>query len=240
MPGSAFLLAGREFIVRILALETSSRSAAAALLEDERLVACDVLSSHAGTAAGLAPLIARLLASTGWVMSDIELIAVPVGPGSFTGLRVGVTTAKTLAYALSCEVLGLDTLEVIAAQAPDSCQEVWAVIDAQRQQLFCGRFERTGSGEWQSSEPAAILDNAAFLVSLRDGQSVTGPGLRRIRTALPPNVVVVAEDSWSPRAETVGRLALSHYRAGRRDDFWKLAPRYYRQSAAEEKAAGRK
>jgi tRNA threonylcarbamoyladenosine biosynthesis protein TsaB len=224
--------------VHILALETSSRSASAALLDGGQLVGQIVLPAEVGTASGLAPAIAKLLASAGRTMADIRLIAVPIGPGSFTGLRVGVTMAKTLAYAVGCDVLGVDTLEVIAAQAPPGCEQVRAVVDAQRRQLFCGRFRRTESGAWETIEPAAIIDNAAWLASLHPGDFVTGPGLRRLAAQLPDGVIVVPQDDWAARAETVGRVALAHYRAGRRDDFWKLAPRYYRKSAAEEKAEG--
>ena len=73
-----------------------------------------------------------LLKQVGWRPDDVQLVAVSVGPGSFTGLRVGVTAAKVFAYAVGAEVLGVDTLEAIAAASPDDVAEVSAVIDAQR------------------------------------------------------------------------------------------------------------
>ncbi len=70
----------------------------------------------------------------------MKLVAVAVGPGSFTGLRVGVTTVKLFAYAVGAEVLGINTLEVIAAQAPDEIGDVWAVLDALRGEIIAAYF----------------------------------------------------------------------------------------------------
>lgn len=231
-----FTSSRRSSQVRILALETSSRISSAALLRDEKLIGAVRLPPEVGTASGLAPALVELLRDAEWAMADIDLIAVSIGPGSFTGLRVGVTMAKTLAYALRCEVLGVDTLEAIAAQAPADVDEVQAVIDAQRQQLFAGCFRSTADGGWQVARPNTILDNAGWLAALRPGDCVSGPGLRRLATQLPAGVTALPDDLWTPRAETVGRLASSEHQAGRRDDLWKLAPIYYRKSAAEEKA----
>jgi tRNA threonylcarbamoyladenosine biosynthesis protein TsaB len=221
-------------VVRSLALETSGRAATLALLDGETLLAAHGLPESAGTAAALAPAIAELLRSAAWRPADIELIAVAIGPGSFTGLRVGVTTAKTMAYALRCEVLGVDTLEVIAAQVSPPGR-VCAVLDAQRQQLFCGRYELDDTGNLVCRQSPHIVDAAQWLASLAPGETATGLGLRRIVLQLPAGVTVAPESDWQPRAETVGRLALRQVRSGRRDDLWKLSPNYLRRSAAEEK-----
>lgn len=188
------------------------------------------------TAAGLTPLIRDVLARGGARLPQVSLIALPVGPGSFTGLRVGVTTAKTLAYALPCEVLGLDTLEVIAKQTPAGPTSLWVAIDAQRQQLLVRRFERTAAG-WSRRGEAEIVDNEAFVNRLTPDDVVTGPGLKRIAAELPSHATVVDERCWHPQAETVGRLAMRKYEAGERGDLWQLVPQYFRPSAAEEKRA---
>lgn len=221
----------------ILALETSGRRGGVAVLRGEKLLANGEIPADARTAATLTPLIAEQLEQAHLTLQQINLTAVPSGPGSFTGLRVGVTTAKTLAYVLGCDVLGLNTLEVIAQQVPAEVDAVWAVLDAQRQQLFAARFERDPCGRMRPVESTAIIDNADWLARLRGGESVTGPGLRRLQDRLGSDVHVVDSQFWEPRAETVARLAKRHYDAGRRDDFWKLVPQYFRQSAAEEKLA---
>lgn len=238
--------------MRILAIETSTRSASVALLDDAAVAAAITLPETTGTASGLAPAIGDAADQAGWSLRGIDLIAVSIGPGSFTGLRVGVTTAKTLAYALNCDVLGVDTLETIAAGANTAVSkesvskgavshagDVCAVLDAQRQQLFCGRYHFDSTGESECRQQAHIVDLPNWLASLGAGELVTGPGLRRLVSRLPAGIHVAPETNWRPQAETVGRIALRRYAQGRRDDCWRLSPHYLRRSAAEEKRDAR-
>lgn len=220
--------------MKILALETSGMTGEVALLEDNQVLVSEMLNEQQRTAQSLAPGIASALAKADWRPQDIDLVAVTIGPGSFTGLRVGVTTAKTFAYAVGCEVLGVDTLEVIAQQAPVPAETLWAVLDAQRSQLFAAQFE-PAAGAWRMTAPAEIIDNDNFLAHAA-GAMVTGSGLKRLVSQLEP-ACVVSPELWPPRAATVGQIAWRAYQTGRRDDLWTLSPRYLRASAAEEKAA---
>jgi tRNA threonylcarbamoyladenosine biosynthesis protein TsaB len=232
--------------VLILALETSLRAGSVALLNcnvagaevSDNVLSQRVLSSDQRSAQSLAPAIAQVLAEAGKRPADVGLVAVTLGPGSFTGLRVGATTAKSFAYAIGCECLGVDTLEVIAAQAPLSTPtsgELHAVFDAQRQELFLARFH------WDGGVPIRLEDNRIvpaeqWLAGLAPGTTVTGPGVNRLIDRLPVGVVAASELHRNPQATMVGRLAWRDYQTGRRDDLWKLAPKYLRASAAEEKA----
>jgi tRNA threonylcarbamoyladenosine biosynthesis protein TsaB len=232
--------------VLILALETSSQAGSVALLNCNVAgeVDCDsvlsqrMLPADRRSAQSLAPAIAQVLAETDKKPADVGLVAVTIGPGSFTGLRVGVTTAKTFAYAAGCECLGVDTLEVIAAQVPlggQSGGELHAVLDAQRKELFLARFR------WDGGVPIRLGENRIvpadqWLAGLSPGTTVTGPGINRLIDRLPAGVVAASELHRDPQATAVGRLAWREYQAGRRDDLWKLAPKYLRASAAEEKA----
>ena len=221
--------------MRILALETSRKPGSIALLEDAALV-CEVeLPEDSGPGRSLAPLIDAQLREIAWSVSELDLVACTVGPGSFTGLRIGVTTAKTLSYAAGCQILGVPTLDVVAEQAPEQIQTLTAVIDAQRGQLFSSRYDRGDDQHWQSSGEPQIMDYSVWLEQLMASSWVSGSGLGRLSVALPAALQVVEPDQWEPRAATVGKLALWRYQAGQRDDFWQLTPRYYRKSAAEEK-----
>lgn len=219
----------------VLALETSGHGGEVALLEGERLLACHVLDSEQRTARSLTPGIAQVLAAAQLQPSAVQLVAVTIGPGSFTGLRIGVTTAKTLAYAVGAQCLAVDTLEVMAAQAePGAATTLWSVLDAQRQQLFATPFEAV-DGRWRASASTEVIDNDVWLQRLAPGTVVTGLGLKRLLGRIPAGVIVADESRWQPRAETVARLAWWDFQAGRRDDLWQLSPRYLRPSAAEEK-----
>jgi tRNA threonylcarbamoyladenosine biosynthesis protein TsaB len=166
--------------MRTLALETTERIGSVAAFEDGRLLAQRTLTSEQRSAQSLIPAIGQLLEEFAWKAAEIDLIAVTDGPGSFTGLRVGVTAAKMLAYAAEAEVVGVNTLEVIAAQADIDSQvehgaaSLWTVMDAQRQQLFAARFERDPSDAdssgadplWRMVEPTTIVDKDAWLARL--------------------------------------------------------------------------
>ena len=226
----------------ILALETSSQAGSVALLDRDTVLSQRRLPADRRSAQTLAPAIADALAEARRKPQDVRLVAVTIGPGSFTGLRVGVTTAKTFAYAVGAVVLGIDTLEVIASQSDAALPQgdrpasrIEAVIDAQRKELFWGRFIRDSS-ELTRADENRIVPVDQWLAELRAGAIVTGTGIQRILDRLPTDVVVAAEPLREPQAVTVGQLAWKQYNRGIRDDLWKLSPKYLRASAAEEKA----
>ncbi len=220
--------------MRILALESSSNNGSVAVLDGDRVLGELPLDPSQRTAQSFAPAIRQQLEAVGWLPGDIQLIAVTRGPGSFTGLRIGVTVAKTLAYAVGAEVIGVDTLKVIAWQAPTGNLPVWALVDAQRQQVFAARFRRHGD-DMQRETATEIVDNDVWLAGLSGEVMVIGPGLKRLCDRLSDGISVADPESWAPRASTVGLVAGIEYREGKRDDLWKLNPLYYRKSAAEEK-----
>jgi tRNA threonylcarbamoyladenosine biosynthesis protein TsaB len=221
--------------VKILAIETTERIATLALAEGEDVVAEQRLDGPQRSAQSVAPGIARIIERTGWTPDDVDLVAVTVGPGSFTGLRVGVTTAKAFAYSVGAEVLGLDTLETIADGLPANESRVAVAIDAQRGQVAAATFTRAEDGFFKPDGPTRLLDTDVWLAELPRDIAVAGPILKKPAVRIPETVRVVDAEFWSPMAAGVARLAARHYAAGRRDDLWKLAPVYSRRPAAEEK-----
>ncbi len=108
------------------------------------------------------------------------------------------------------------------------------MLDAQRGDVVVQSFAMGPQGVAPLGAEELISADA-WLARLAPGAAVTGPGLARLAGRLPPGVRALAPCDWSPRAAVVGRLAARDYARGRRDDLWKLAPRYFRRSAAEEK-----
>lgn len=221
--------------MRILAIETTEARGSVAALDDRRLVAELPLAPQQQSARSLAPGLEQLLREVHWQPRDVELVAVTRGPGSFTGLRVGLATAKAFAYATGAAILGIDTLEAIAANAPETVPQLAVAVDAQRGQIVAGRFRRDSAGQWLAVSPAELLDVDAWLGSLEAGTHLSGPILRRYLARIPEPLICLAPEFWSPTAAQVGRLAARDWAAGRRDDLWSLAPVYSRKSAAEEK-----
>ncbi len=220
--------------MRILALETSGPAGSIAASDGTRLVAEHVLDPEQRSAQSLAPGIHVLLTAIGWRATDVDLVAVTIGPGSFTGLRVGVATAKTLAYALDARCIGVNTLEVIAAQSRDDCPRLSVAMDAQRGQVFAESFARSESG-WQSISEPRVISNHEWLDSLNSSVVAHGPALVKLARQVPSGVKITPADEWYPRAAAVAALASAQQSAGAYDDVWKLAPVYLRKSAAEEK-----
>ncbi len=238
-----------------LAFDTSGFAGSVAVLDGSRPLEEIVLEADRGSARTLAPAIDQALKRAGIEPVQIKLVATTVGPGSFTGLRVGVTTAKTFAYAVGAEVLGIGTLEAIALGVPPELlvgrpREIHAVLNAQRRELFVGRFRFTGADipvcqpyelpTLTRIEPDKIITADEWLARLAIGTLVTGGGVAKLEERLPAGVLAVPLSDRQPRASVVGRLAWRDYQAGRRDDLWKLAPVYLRPSYAEEKLAGTK
>lgn len=231
--------------MKILAIETTDQAGSVALLDGLQLVAERRLPSNPRSAQSLAPAVKNLLELHGWRPADVRLVGVALGPGSFTGLRVGVTTAKTFAFAVKCELVGVPTLDVIAAQSQrndssvDERSELVAVLDAGRQQIFVARYRLLGDGRVECVESIMLVDDAVWLAALAHPSSIgrrySGPGLRKFAGRLPAGIDLAPTEVWAPQAATVGRLAFERYQAGERDDPFGLAPLYCRASAAEEK-----
>lgn len=201
-----------------------------------------------GAAVVLAPLIQQLLDRQQLTMAQMSLICVAIGPGGFTGLRVGVVTAKTLAYASGAELMAIDTLEALAHQCLAAQRPVVPIggrisvaVNAQRQQLFARSFCRVGESELRAEDESQLWSRGDWLASLQVPQWVTGPGLSPLLTDLEgrEGIEVAAAEVRVLSAATVGRIGWERFQAGQRDDFWTLEPVYFRPSTAEEVADAR-
>ncbi len=111
-------------VSRILALETTDTAGGVALCEGDKIVASRALEPERRSAQTLAPAIRDVLRGVGWKPSDVAIVAVAVGPGSFTGLRVGLTTAKVFAWSVGARLVAVDSLDAIAEEQPDSRVEI--------------------------------------------------------------------------------------------------------------------
>jgi tRNA threonylcarbamoyladenosine biosynthesis protein TsaB len=186
----------------------------------------------------LIPRIASILSSGGIKPAELDAIAVGLGPGSYTGLRVGVTAAKTLAYVTGAALFGLDSLEAIAWNSPDTARRVSVVADAQRGDVYSSDFTREAPGEplvCIRTSHIEALDS--WLARLEPGTLVLGPGLDspRIAGRMPAEFLSQRSELNYPEGTRLIDLAARECAAGQPENAWLLEPRYLRKSAAEEK-----
>lgn len=214
---------------RWLLLETSGRVGEVGVAEDGRLVTSTRLDGGRQHARDLTPAVAALIDGAGWRPKDVSAVAVSIGPGSYTGLRVGVMTAKAWAYATGCEVAAVPTFHVIAGQADVTGNALDVIADALKGKLYAQPFARAAEGQaWQPAGKLVIVASDEWRRRRRATAFVTGPAVRP--TDDWPNVV--PESRRHPRVETL--LALAATGAYALPNGLVLEPLYMRPSSAEE------
>ncbi len=155
-----------------LAFTSSTGQVGIAVAENERVLARAVSADERRHAEDVTPLMVEVLAEADVALADLDRLAVDVGPGRFTGLRVGLATVRGLAMALGCGVVGVSSLELLAAAEPEEC--VVAVIDARRREVF--------QQIWQGPQPLAepvVAEPETVLSLLPPGALIVGDGADR-------------------------------------------------------------
>ena len=220
----------------VLAIESATELAGVALADDDGVIATASLARGRRHAETLAPAIAWVCTHGALELADVDAVAVDVGPGLFTGLRVGVATAKALAFALGRPAVGVTSLEVLAQAAAPSRGSVLVVpvVDARRAEVFAARLRGSkGSLTWEAPParrtPAAL---AAELTALDEPYVLTGNGALRYRAELDvsPHADWAGEDQAFPRPDALASVALAAARGGATVDAVTLAPLYLRDA----------
>ncbi|MDR1270723.1 MAG: tRNA (adenosine(37)-N6)-threonylcarbamoyltransferase complex dimerization subunit type 1 TsaB [Planctomycetaceae bacterium] len=222
----------------LLALETTEKYGSVAILNGKEILAEIQLPQEKRSARTLAPAINRLFQEIDIVPNNITVVAVVVGPGSFTGLRVGITTAKIFAYAVGAKIVSVDTFDTVAETCSHFSHNYLSVgVDAQRGEVVVALFKKTETGYKAVSQPELIRvtdwweqtehwENIVF----------TGPALERWNSKAPKTVLLADEPFWFPKASAAGKIAVERItRQDVTENYWSLQPIYSRLSAAEEK-----
>jgi tRNA threonylcarbamoyladenosine biosynthesis protein TsaB len=223
--------------MNVLALDTSTDRAAVGLSIGTEVHSTLTLAAPGRHGRDLIPQLAVTLRDAGLGPRDVDLIAVGLGPGSYTGLRVGLAAAKTLAYATGVPIIGLDSMEALARNAPAKALRISVIADAQRGDVYLAEFVRDGPGAALVSTLSSRIEPLSdWLARLEPGVLVLGPGLEApsIRAALPPGISTPGSGLDQPDGRRLLELAREAWESGRRDNPWLLEPRYLRKSAAEE------
>lgn len=222
---------------RAVALETSGRTGSVALAENGSVLAEEQFSHGLKHAAGIVPIIDRLCRARAWKPGELDEVYVSVGPGSFTGLRVGVTVAKTLALATGAKVVAVPTVEVLARNAPPGWRHAVIVLDAKRDQVFTASFDNQ-DGTPTTREAAHLGDLRSILSRTPRPVHLIGEGIPYHQQFIPiddPGVIVTPGGLWQARAAAVVEVGHQLARHGRFIEPDALTPLYIRRPEAEEK-----
>ena len=215
--------------MRVLAVETSTLAGGVALLDEDRIVGEYLLDIRVTHSERLMMAIDRVLADAGWVVGDLDGLAVSVGPGSFTGLRIGLGTVKGLAFARPVPIAAVPTLDAMAAGLPFSSLPVCPVIEARKGEIFTSRYTWDGvrmRREWEylamtPSELAARLE--APVIVLGDGAAQIASPFARLAPV----------SRRSPSPAVVGELGIERLRRRETVPIGELVPLYLKPSQAE-------
>ncbi len=225
----------------ILGLECTGKKSSVALLRDEALIAISSLQSEFGSPTQkLVTTVQTLCRENKVVWSDIELMIITQGPGSFTGLRVGITFAKTFAYATGCPLKAVSTFAATAQGLPLSYKQIEVIEDLRKGQVAWQRFE-VQNNMWIPSGPLVAEELDVWKNHDHSDVIHAGLGIPRLIRQLPDQIwpadwKLAPEEDWSPDAATVARCGRLRFLEEGSDDPFQLQPLYIRRSAAEEKA----
>lgn len=217
----------------ILAINTSTVQFSLALLsESGGLVAEHLMSEGKGHFRNLAPALDFLLNSSEREIREVTCISVATGPGSFTGLRIGLSLSKGLCHALRVPIVGISTLEAMAVQAPCAGLPVVPILYSRKGEVFTARFiwenarglKRAGEDTWVRFDDAPLLFREP---SLFVGNDYPTQGTR-LKNLLGERALLAPLHCWCLRASAVGSLALERFLQDDLDDPSTLNPVYLR------------
>ena len=241
---------------RILGVDTATPSASVALVEDGALLGEEVYGGTKGAADGAAsqprknhgeiilPLIQSVLSNAHMTVADLSGIAVSIGPGSFTGLRMGLATVKGIAYGWELPAVGISTLLATAALALGFEETICALLDARKSEVYLGFFRRDRktikavSGESVTSISSAVdlmrkyTSNGSSLLAIGEGAKVYE---KFLIDSLGASLTLAPSENHPTVASRVALLAQERIGVGSVDDLGALAPVYLRRSEAENK-----
>ncbi len=238
--------------MKILAFDTSSKFLSVAVLDEEELLSNfhkDIGMNHSSQ---LIPTIDKALKRAHLELKNIDAIALSIGPGSFTGLRIGVSTAKALTLVTGIPVTGVATLDVIAYNyvntdlsseakhdkylakednhrlKTDDHRYLAPLLDAKKNKVYSAIYE-SDLGDIRRISDYLLLDVDSLLEKLKGPTLFFGDGLSLYGEYMAKNCPLVKfskNTNWYPRAEIVGKLGLERIRKGYREDIDKLVPMY--------------
>jgi len=222
--------------MKILALDTASSTGSVALFDGSKLVAELLLNIKATHSERLIDQIQQVLQAGNLNLAELDLIAVVRGPGSFTGLRIGMATAKGLAQAAQLPVIGISALQLVAMNLPLCPVPICAFVDARKKEVYTALFD------WVDGIPVAVgpelvMSPESALERLIGSVALVGDAVEiyrpLINQVMGERAIFPADCHHQPRASAAAVLAASQYQPTKNYTAALLTPAYIRPSDAE-------
>ena len=213
--------------MKILAVDTATKILSLGIYDDARIYAYNL---EVGTRLSslLAQTIKRALDVLNWEAADIDYFACGLGPGSFTGMRVGVATIKGLAWSLNKPIIGISTLDILAQGVKAGGAKIIPIVDAKRNLIYCSVYKTEGVIQKRIT-PYLLLTEAQFQKKMRARSIIFGDALPLYKENILrniKNVTILDKDYWYPRGHNIIELALERIREGRFSSAFKVKPIY--------------
>ena len=220
--------------MKILAIDSSAVSCSVALSENEKPICCEFINNGLTHSQTLMPMVKSVLKKGKTDIEDVDLFAVTNGPGSFTGVRIGVAAAKGLAFPGDKPCIGISTLELIAANIDEEGAIVISCMDARRNQIYTASFESVTLERLTEDEAVSIESLEQRINSYSKKVYLSGDGARLTYSILKDkcdNLFLADEDKIYQNAEKLCALAFKYKDKAQSSE--KLVPTYLRLSQAE-------
>lgn len=221
----------------VLGIETSTPHSSVAIGSEQGIIASALVARGTSHGEFLLSAVEFLLHQSDLRYRNISAVAVGVGPGLYTGLRIGITTAKTVAQALAVPIVGVSSLDVLAFDVRHSSRSIWAVMDAKRNEIFFARYRQVPGGISRDGDPhlGTVETLIGELSAAREDSLLVGSGalLNRARLEEAEKVEFSSLAESFPRSSSLVELALPRLFREDFDKIFEVAPLYMRRSDAE-------
>lgn len=220
--------------MKILSVDTSSNICSVAILEDENCIAEINKNDGKTHSENLMPMIEKILQDNNIKLNSIELIAIAVGPGSFTGIRIGIASIKAISEVLSVPIVAVSSLEGLAYNVDENFENICSLIDARNNQVYAGIFDKMHNAleEFMADDINAVLEN----IKMYNKITFIGDGALMHKELIEnkiKNAKFVEEIKNFQNAKSIGKAGYSKYKLGIIENADTIIPKYLRKSQAE-------
>jgi len=225
--------------MKILGVDTSTSCGGVGLVDDQGVIADTLLNLPVTHSERLLAAIGGVLDQSSCNLTDLSGIAISLGPGSFTGLRIGVSVVKGLAFATGLPVVGVSTLDTLAAQVAPTSYAICPILDARKAEVYTALYRYEGGSRVKRLSPYRAMRPEELVAQIREKTIFIGDGARAygdyFRNTLPSLALFTALPLCVPHGSVVAALGLELLQRGEILDLPVFTPMYVRPSEAETK-----